>query len=75
MILLHEAYQNKNGLLHLRTYIHRYRLGHDLLERSSVMRNLAVHTDNRLVMSQNCALMPTEANGILQCIKRYMTSR
>ena len=54
---------------------HKYRLGCDLLERSSAVRNLGVQVDNRVVMSQQCALMAKKANGILQCIKSSLDSR
>ena len=37
-----------------------YRLGDDLLERSSAEKDLG---DNRLAMSQQCALMAKKANG------------
>ena len=51
---------------------YQYRLGHDLLERSSVEKVLV---DDRLVMSQQCALVAKKANGILECIKRSVASR
>ena len=52
-----------------------YRLGHDLLERSSVEKDLEVLVDDRLAMSQQCALVAKKANGILGCIKRSVASR
>jgi len=45
--------------------------GADLLESSSVERDLGVLVDNKLTMSQQCAL----ANGIPGCIKRSVASR
>ena len=48
---------------------YQYRLGHDLLERRSAEKDLGVLVDNRLVMSQMCALVARMANGILGCIK------
>lgn len=54
---------------------YQYRLGHDLLERSSVEKNLGVLVDNRLAMSQQCALVAKKDNGILECIKRSVASR
>jgi len=55
--------------------MHQYRLEADLLENSSVERNLGVLVDNRLTMSQQCALAAKKANGILGCIKRSVASR
>ena len=51
-----------------------HQLGDDLLERSSMEKNLGVLVDNRLAMSQQCALVATKANGILWCIKKSMAS-
>jgi len=47
----------------------------DLLERSSVERDLAVLVDNKSTMSQQCALVAKKANGILGCIRKSVASR
>ena len=48
--------------------IHQYRSGADLLERSSVEKDLGVLVDNSWAMSQQCALVAKKANGTLRCI-------
>ena len=55
--------------------MHHYRLGADLLERSSAEKNLGVLVDDRLAMRQQCALVAKKANGILGCMKRSVASR
>jgi len=55
--------------------MHQYRLGADLLECSSVERDLGVLVDDGLTMRQQCALAAKKANGILGCIRRSVASR
>ena len=55
--------------------MHQYRLGDDLLERSSAERDLGVLVDSRLAMSQQCALVARKASGILGRIKKSLASR
>ena len=56
-------------------HMHQYRLGDDLLERSSVKKDLSVLMDNRLAVSEQYALVAKKANGILGCIKKRVVSR
>jgi len=51
-----------------------YRLGADLLERSSAEKDLSVLVNTRLAMSQQCALVVNKTN-ILGCVKKSMASR
>jgi len=63
--------KGKCGILHLgrNNPMHQYRRGADLLESSSVERDLGVLVDDRLTMSQQCALVAKKGSGILGCIK------
>jgi len=54
---------------------HQYRLGADLLESSFVERDLGDLVEDRLTMSQQCALVVKKAKGILGCIRRNVASR
>jgi len=69
--------KGKCRVLHLgrNNLMHQYRLGANLLESSSLQRDLGVLVDDRLTMSQQCALAAKKASGILGCIRRSVASR
>ncbi|GAB0190169.1 mitochondrial enolase superfamily member 1 [Grus japonensis] len=69
--------KGKCRVLHLgkNTTGYQYRLGVDLLGNSTVEKNLGVLVDNKLSMSQQCALVAKKANGTLECIKKSVASR
>ncbi|GAB0178659.1 mitochondrial enolase superfamily member 1 [Grus japonensis] len=55
--------------------MHQYKLGADPLGNSSAEKDLGVLVDNKLPMSQQCALVAKKANSILGYIKQSVASR
>ena len=55
--------------------MHQYWLKADLLESSSAESDWGVLVDDRLTVSQQCALVAKKANGILEYIKKSVASR
>ena len=55
--------------------MHQHRLGDDWLEISSAEKAMVVLVNTKFNMSQQCALEANKANGMLDCIRKCVSSR
>ena len=55
--------------------MHQYRLGADLLQRSSAEKDMGVLVNNTVAMSKQCSLVAKKASGIMECIKKSVANR
>jgi len=69
--------KGKCRVLHLGSNnpMHQYRLGADLLESTSVERDLRLLVRDKLTVSQQCALVTKKASDLLGCIKRIVVNK
>lgn len=55
--------------------MHQYRLGADSLESIFAEEDVGVQVENKVTMSQQCALVTKAANSTPGCIRKSITSR
>ena len=69
--------KSKRKVLHVDrgNALYQYKLEDETIEHSPAKKNLGFLVDEKLDMSQQCALTDQKANHILGCIRRRMPSR